>query len=171
MLLKRKAGRRDMADVNVYTASRLSDMASSLSRLARAFVEDGEDGRLTGEDARMAMETAAAVVCGSCRKCGLSSEFEKESSYYLYYLLRTFEQNGRVEEKDMPRMFAENCPRREAYMVQLNRNLGRATMNLSWKNRFLESRDAVIVQFRELSAILEEFAKQMESASDVTSAW
>lgn len=171
MLLKRKAGRRDMADVNVYTASRLSDLASSLSRLARAFVEDDDNGCLTEEDARMAMETAAAVVCGSCKKCSLSSDFEKESNYYLYYLLRSFEQNGRVEEKDMPRMFVESCPRRETYMVQLNRNLGRATMNLSWKNRFLESRDAVIVQFRELSVILEEFAKQMESASDVTAVW
>ena len=35
-------------------------------------------------------------------------------------------------------------------------------MNLGWKNRFLESRDAVIVQFRELAAILEEFSNQME---------
>ena len=44
----------------------------------------------------------------------------------------------------------------------MNRSLGRATMNLGWKNRFLESRDAVIVQFRELAAILEEFSNQME---------
>ena len=41
-------------------------------------------------------------------------------------------------------------------------------MNLSWKNRFLESRDAVIVQFRELAAILEEFSGQMEQATDIT---
>lgn len=53
-------------------------------------------------------------------------------------------------------------------MNQLNRNLGRATMNLEWKNRFLESRDTVMVQFRELSVILEEFAHQMEQATDVT---
>ena len=125
-----------MADVNVYTASRLSDLASSLSRLARAFVEDDDNGCLTEEDARMAMETAAAVVCGSCKKCSLSSDFEKESNYYLYYLLRSFEQNGRVEEKDMPRMFVESCPRRETYMVQLNRNLGRATMNCPGKTDF-----------------------------------
>ncbi len=168
MLLKRKGIRRDMADVSVYTASRISDMASSLSRLARAFAEDGENSSLSGEDARTAMETAAAVVCGNCQRCSLSSDFQKEDTYYLYYLLRTFEQNGRIEEGDMPRLFAEKCGRRDAYMVQLNRSLGRATMNLSWKNRFLESRDAVVVQFRELSVILEEFSKQMEGASDMT---
>ncbi len=44
-------------------------------------------------------------------------------------------------------------------------------MNLGWKNRFLESRDAVIVQFRELAAILEEFSNQMEQAADVTASW
>ena len=41
-------------------------------------------------------------------------------------------------------------------------------MNLAWKNRFLESRDTVISQFRELAVILEEFARQMEAAADVT---
>lgn len=39
------------------------------------------------------------------------------------------------------------------------------------ENRFLESRDAVIVQFRELAAILEEFSNQMEQAADVTASW
>ena len=32
----------------------------------------------------------------------------------------------------------------------------------------MESRDAVISQFRELAVILEEFARQMEQAVDVT---
>ena len=44
-------------------------------------------------------------------------------------------------------------------------------MNLSWKNRFLESRDTVIVQFRELASILEEFSGQMENATDITGDW
>ncbi len=64
----------------------------------------------------------------------------------------------------------ESCRRREEYVGQLNRHLGRATMNLSWKNRFMESRDAVIVQFRELAQILEEFSGQMEQATDITAA-
>ena len=40
-------------------------------------------------------------------------------------------------------------------------------MNLAWKNRFLESRDAVIIQFKELAVILEEFSHQMEKAVDI----
>ena len=171
MLLKRKPERQDMADVNVYTANRLKDMADSLSRLARSFSDEGEESRLTREDAKMAMQTAASMVCGDCGRCSLPADSEKEDSYYLYYLLRAFEQNGKVQDGDMPRLFLETCARRESYMRQLNRNLGRAAMNLTWKNRFLESRDAVIVQFRELALILEEFSRQMEAAANGTEQW
>lgn len=168
-MFRRKHLHRDMADVNVYTAGRLKSMAESLSGLARAFAGEVESGgRLGREDALAAMQSAAALVCGDCSRCNLYSDSGKEESYYLYYLLRTFEQKGKVGYEDMPRFFMESCRRREEYVGQLNRYLGRATMNLSWKNRFMESRDAVIVQFRELAQILEEFSCQMEQATDIT---
>jgi len=158
-----------MADVNMYTASRLGEMARSLSVLAKSCQDDLDNKRgLTKEDALAAMQMSAAMVCGDCGRCNLYNDSEKDGSYYLHYLLRTFEQKGQIEYEDMPRFFLETCRRREDYLAQLNRNLGRATMNLEWKNRFLESRDTVMVQFRELAVILEEFAHQMEQASDIT---
>ncbi len=169
-MLKRRCVHKDMADVNIYTARRLNDMAGSLEELAKSFADEINDGqKLTREDGVAAMQTAAAVVCGSCNKCNIYSDSEKEDSYYLYYLLRAFEQKGMVEHGDMPRLFQEMCKKKNDYLGQLNRNLGKATMNLSWKNRFLESRDAVVVQFRELAMILEEFSHQMEEAVDITS--
>lgn len=165
----RQPKRRDMADVNIYTASRLGEMARSLGVLAKSCQDDMDERRgLTKEDAQAAMQMSAAIVCGECNRCNLYSDSQKEESYYLYYLLRAFEQKGRVDFEDMPRFFLETCRRREDYMAHLNRNLGRATMNLEWKNRFLESRDTVMVQFRELAVILEEFAHQMEQATDIT---
>ena len=125
---------RDMADVNVYTAKRLREMACSLSGLARAFTDEvGAKRQLSFEDGLAAMQTAGAMVCGDCSKCNLYETGQKEDSYYLYYLLRAFEQKGKVDEEDMPRLFNETCRRREEYLSQLNRNLGRATMNLTWK--------------------------------------
>lgn len=165
----RRTRRRDMADVNIYTAKRLKDMAQSLGLLAQSCQDETSEGKgLTREDAVASMQMAAALVCGDCSRCNLYSGSEKEDSYYLYYLLRAFEQKGKISQEDMPRFFMERCRRREDYLAQLNRNLGRATMNLEWKNRFLESRDTVMVQFRELAAILEEFAHQMEEARDIT---
>ncbi len=161
--------RRDMADVNIYTAERLSEMARSLGILARACSDRMEEEKgLTRDDALAAMQTAAAAVCGPCSRCNLYTDAGKEESYYLYYLLRSFEQKGRVEYEDMPRFFLETCRKKEEYLAQLNRNLGRATMNLEWKNRFLESRDTVMVQFRELAVMLEEFAGQMSRTADIT---
>ena len=151
-------------DVNYYTARRLGDMAESLNQLARAF-DDGieKNGQLTKDDGLAAMQASAALVCDNCSRCNLYAD-----SDYLYYLLRAFEQKGHIDFEDMPQMFQSGCRKKEDYLAQLNRSLGRATMNLSWKNRFLESRDAVISQFRELSVILEEFSHQIDRARDIT---
>ncbi|MDO5417803.1 MAG: SpoIIE family protein phosphatase [Lachnospiraceae bacterium] len=160
-----------MADVNVYTAARLGDMAASLSRLAQSFTEEMDGKHLTKEDGAAAMQTAAAMVCGSCSRCNLYQDSAREDSYYLHYLLRAFEVHGAVRMEDMPLLFRQTCFHKEKYLNQLNSSLGRATMNLSWKNRFLESRDAVVVQFRELASIIEEFSRQMEQAADITEQW
>ena len=169
VLFRRQNQKRlDMADVNVYTAARLGDMASSVSRLAQSFSEEIDGRHLTREDGAAAMQTAAAMVCGGCTRCNLYQDSSREDSYYLYYLLRAFEVHGSVRMEDMPLLFRQTCFHKEKYLSQLNSSLGRATMNLSWKSRFLESRDAVIVQFRELAAIIEEFSRQMEQAVDIT---
>ena len=171
-MFRRKAAHHDMADVNVYTAKRLNDMANSLGELARACTDDlsAEQG-LTKEDGIAALQTAAAMVCAGCNKCIVYSGKEQDNQYYLQYLVRAFEQKGSVDYGDMPRFFLETCKRKDEYMAHLNRGLGRATMNLAWKNRFLESRDAVIVQFKELAVILEEFSHQVEHSIDITPDW
>lgn len=112
-------------------------MAVSMEKLAKSLDEGNTAGRsLTREDGLATMQMAGAMVCGDCGRCNLYSDSEKEDSYYLYYLLRAFEQKGTVDYDDMPRLFRETCKRQKDYVGQLNRNLGRATMNLTWKNRF-----------------------------------
>lgn len=170
-MFRRKAARHDMADVNVYTAKRLNDMANSLGELARACTDElSSQQGLTKEDGVAALQTAAAMVCAGCDKC-IAYSGKEQDQYYLQYLVRAFEQKGNVDYGDMPRFFLETCKRKEEYIDQLNRGLGRATMNLAWKNRFLESRDAVVVQFKELAVILEEFSHQVENAIDITPDW
>lgn len=167
--MARNSEKKSLCDVNYYTARRLEDMARSMGRLARVFDQEGENGRqLSKEDGLAALQTSAAMVCQDCRKCSACQESQEEDGYYLYYLLRTFEQKGRIEKGDMPQLFQSSCRKQDKYLGQLNRNLGRATMNLSWKNRYLESRDAVVVQFREMAQILDEFSRQMDSARDIT---
>ena len=115
----KRTRRRDMADVNVYTAGRLSEMSRSLGLLARSCTDSLEEEKgLTREDALAAMQMAAALVCGDCSRCNLYRDSEKEDSYYIYYLLRAFEQKGRVEEEDMPRLFPVSYTHLDVYKRQ-----------------------------------------------------
>ena len=59
-MLRRKTIYRDMADVNIYTAKRLGDMALSLGELAKSCEEEsGKDRTLTKEDGLAAVNAAA----------------------------------------------------------------------------------------------------------------
>lgn len=156
-----------------YAAGRLAEISDSLGTIAKVMKNSGEDPGLSKEDGIAALESAASMVCGSCERCGMKQECrpgteKTEENYFLYYLLRSFEKKGALDYPDMPRDFLDRCRKKTDYLSELNRSLGRATMNLSWKNRFIESREAVMLQFEELAGILGELSGQMEQASDVT---
>lgn len=62
----KRTRRRDMADVNVYTAGRLSEMARSLGLLARSCTDSlEEENGLTREDALAAMQMAGLWCAGA----------------------------------------------------------------------------------------------------------
>ena len=83
-MLRRKTIYRDMADVNIYTAKRLGDMALSLGELAKSCEEEsGKDRTLTKEDGLAAVNAAALLVCGSCEKCGIYRDCVQKDSYFL----------------------------------------------------------------------------------------
>ena len=147
---------RKLSGAGGYAAERLAEISDSLGQLAKIMKNSGEDPGLSREDGIAALESAASVVCGSCDRCGMKQECLDEQNgehYFLYYLLRAFEKKGALEYPDMPREFLDRCRKKTDYLRELNRSLGRSTMNLAWKNRFLESRDAVMLQFEEMAGI------------------
>ena len=160
---------RKLSGTGGYAAGRLAEISESLGQLAKVMKNSGEDPGLSREDGIAALESAASMVCGSCDRCGMKQECLEDQdgeNYFLYYLLRSFEKKGALEYPDMPREFLDRCRKKTDYLRELNRSLGRSTMNLAWKNRFLESRDAVMLQFEEMAGILGEFSGQMEQAAD-----
>ena len=162
---------RKLSGSGGYAAERLAEISESLGQLAKVMKNSGGEPGLSREDGIAALESAAAMVCGSCGRCGLKQECRKQQdgeNYFLYYLLRSFEKKGALEYPDMPREFLDRCRKKTDYLRELNRSLGRSTMGLAWKNRFLESRDVVISQFRELAVMLEEFSRQIDEAKNIT---
>lgn len=184
-MFKKRWIRDCMEDAGGYTAKKLKSLAWSFEGLSQAFSDDIQGGaELSRKDALAAMQMTATLVCGDCRRCMENGEYadyiEAAGAGYERQevcqrqpgrMLEAFRENGSVCEEDMPEPFLQTCRRREEYLGQLNRNLGRASMNLLWKNRFLESRDAMVEQFRELSTIMEEFSRQIEQTADITSVW
>ncbi|MDO4294653.1 MAG: SpoIIE family protein phosphatase [bacterium] len=158
-----------MEDAGGYAARKLKALAWSFEGLSQAFSDDLQgSASLSSKEALAAMQMTATLVCGDCKNCEL---YEEDRSGQPEKVAELFEEKGSVYEEDMPEQFLMTCRRREEYLGQLNRNLGRASMNLLWKNRFLESREAIVEQFRELSVIMEEFSGRIEQTADITSAW
>ena len=125
---------RKLSGAGGYAAGRLAEISDSLGQLAKIMKNSGEDPGLSREDGIAALESAASMVCGSCDRCGMKQECLDEQDgehYFLYYLLRAFEKKGALEYPDMPREFLDRCRKKTDYLRELNRSLGRSTMNLS----------------------------------------
>lgn len=170
-MFRKKMIRNCMQDAGGYAARKLKALAWSFDGLSQAFDDDiCRENTLSRKDAIAAMQMTATLVCGECKNCSVYEE-SLEREEHPTHLLEVFEEKGNVEEGDLPQSFGRVCRRREEYVGQLNRNLNRASMNLLWKNRFLESREAMVEQFKELSMIMEEFSVRMEQTADITMEW
>ncbi|MDO4270633.1 MAG: response regulator, partial [Eubacteriales bacterium] len=80
---------------------------------------DGSGAALCGE---LRAVTDAPLLCltgvaeGGQAARSLRADTEKEDSYYLYYLLRAFEQKGHIDSEDMPQMFQSSCRKKDKYL-------------------------------------------------------
>lgn len=157
-----------------YTAERqLKEKARALGKLSSAFRESGSSSyeRVAREIAATALAETAEKVCGACGGCHLGKMPLQRDAYYLQYLMNSFTKNGRVDSEDMPRIFSETCCESEVYMEELNGELERGQMQIDWKARFLECREAVSAQFGEMETLLEDLADQEEEGLDITEQW
>lgn len=151
------------------SVQRLREMAFSLEQLSKAFKKNHEkDIKISKDEAIAAFQTASTVVCRECKNCNLCRTANQGDNYYLYYLLQAFESQGILTNEDMPKLFIQACQKQETYMDQINYSLGKVKNNLTWKNRFMESREVVATQFLELSNIMEDFSDRIGSVSDIS---
>lgn len=99
-----------MADVNVYTAGRLSEMARSLGLLARSCTDSlEEENGLTREDALAAMQMAGALVCGGCSRCNLYRDVKKRTAIISIICFGLLNRRGGLRTRTCPGCFG-NLP-------------------------------------------------------------
>ena len=78
---------RKLSGSGGYAAGRLAEISESLGQLAKVMKNSGGEPGLSREDGIAALESAAAMVCGSCGRCGLKQECLKQQdgeNYFLY---------------------------------------------------------------------------------------
>ena len=62
---------------------------------------------------------------------------------------------GLLERGDIPDVFAEECDDIERFLIDVNHDLEKARLDLLWKNKLMDSREAVALQLQEMSQILQ----------------
>ena len=109
----KRTRRRDMADVNVYTAGRLSEMARSLGLLARSCTDSLEEEKgLTREDALAAMQMAAALVCGTAAGAICTGTVKKRTVIISIICFGLLSRRGGLRRRTCPGCFWKPAVRR-----------------------------------------------------------
>ncbi len=145
---------------------RLEVAADSYGKLAKSMVTiQQESRRVCAEQAEEAVVQAMAMVCGGCRRCEMGQGAEWMT---LAGICEAFHAKDSLDREDLPETFRKECPREELYLEVLADRLGSMEYEEGWRSRFLESREAVSIQFREMERTLKEMAAQLDQAVDVT---
>ena len=101
---------RDMAEVNVYTARRLREMACSLSGLARAFTEEaGSDKRLSFDEGLAGLQTEKLwrlLGCGGAPAAATCMKREKRKAAIICIICFVpLSRRGRWTKRTCPACF------------------------------------------------------------------
>lgn len=147
---------------------RLKEAAGSYGRLAQSFKElDAMERFLEPGQAAEAVSRASAMVCGGCRQCPMGKEDAGED-WELSRLCGGWQKKGALTAEDLPAEFQKECRRQDMYLEALGDCLDGISYEEGWKSRFLESREAASLQFREMERTLNEMAEELGQTVDVT---
>jgi stage II sporulation protein E len=167
MLRIRRSPKKEQKEMDGLRRKQLEETADSYGKLARSLSElKPEPEQIDGEQVRQAMEKSCNLVCGDCRSCRLGNrEWEQVN---IRSLSHTFETSHGIRPEDLWEDFEKECPRSQQYLEALGDCLGSSPCADGWKGRFLESREAASLQFREIEKTLNEMANKLDQAEDVT---
>lgn len=129
----------------------------------------GEPG-LSREDGIAALESAAAMVCGSCGRCGLKQECLKQQdgeNYFLIICSALLRKRAHWSTRICPGNFWTGAGK-DGLSAGIKSKSRAIHDGACLEEPFFREPDAVMLQFEEMAGILGEFSGQMEQAEDVT---
>lgn len=108
-------------------------------------------------------------LCVSCEKSNRCLGYTRHKKYGTAgCILNAVREQGIVEMEDFPLHFVNKCDYLPRYLEETNYVIRMLRKNLEWKNRLLESREAIAEQFHDIGTILQGLSKEINKEKQIS---
>lgn len=156
-------------DVRTLANEKLDGFAMAFKRLAKSFTDFTQRERqISGDEIEEIFDELSGKVCRECVNCHYCWEANYEETYEnIRNILAAASEQGIVETGNINEKFLNRCLRLDEYIEKINERMAVARMNLSWRNKMAESREAMASQMLEIAAALKEFTVELNETAEM----
>lgn len=156
-------------DLKTLANYKLDGFATAFKRLAKSFSDFTEKERqISGDEMEEIFDELSGKVCRECVNCHYCWETNYEETYEnIRNILAAASEQGMVESGNINEKFLNRCLRLDEYIEKINERMAVARMNLSWRNKMAESREAMASQMMEIAGVLKEFTLEINETAEV----
>lgn len=150
--------------------SKLKEFSESFKKLSTTFQSISEKKTiLNRQDIDQIFDDVSEKLCKNCSKCDYCWKKEFFETYKAAFsMLSSAERNGYILEEDIPDIFSERCINLNEFITETNKSLELAKINLNWRNRMADSREAIALQLSEVANILDDFSLELYDTVSVS---
>lgn len=156
-------------DIKTLANYKIDGFATAFRRLAKSFSDFTEKERqISNDEMEEIFDDLSGKVCRQCVNCHYCWETNYEETYEnIRGILAAASEQGVVMEENINENFLNRCLRLDEYIDKINERMAVARMNLSWRNKMAESREAMAGQMIEIADTLREFTLELNRMEDV----
>lgn len=156
-------------DVRMLANEKIDGFATAFKRLAKSFTDFTErEKRISGDEMEEIFDELSGKVCSQCVNCHYCWETNYEETYEnIRSILAAASEQGVVENENINERFLNRCLRLDEYIEKINERMAVARMNLSWRNKMAESREAMASQMLEIATVLKGFTVELNETEEV----
>lgn len=157
------------ADLMSLANEKMDGFSTAFLRLAKSFRDFTKcENHISGEEMELIFDELAEKICSDCENCKYCWEMHYEETYdNMRGILAAASEQGTVECQQVDAAFLSRCIHLEEYAEKLNERMAVARMNLSWRNKMAESREAMASQMYEIANALRGFTQELNQTADV----
>lgn len=156
-------------DLKTLANYKIDGFSVAFKRLAKSFSDFTEKERqISGDEMEEIFDELSEKVCRECINCRYCWETNYEETYEnIRNIMAAASEQGVVETETISEKFCNRCLRLDEYIEKINERIAIARMNLSWRNKMAESREAMANQMLEIAGALKEFTMEINETAEV----